>query len=59
MNEDKHKADFAQAIKHMRENMLAMLEFENLNAKRLRKKFLALQAEGFTVDQALELCKKG
>ena len=59
MNEDKHKADIAQAIKHMRENMLAMLEFETLNAKRLRKKFLALQAEGFTEGQALELCKNG
>lgn len=59
MNEDKDRVNFAVAVKGLRENMPALMEYEAIQAKITWRKFCALQAEGFTPQQALELCKKG
>jgi len=58
MNEDKKRVDLAQAVKHLQENLPALLEIEDLNAKVAWRKFTALRAEGFDAQQALELCRK-
>ena len=41
----------------MRENLAAHIEISQLSTKVSRAKYLALVAEGFTEQQALELCK--
>ncbi|ACT50884.1 hypothetical protein [Methylovorus glucosotrophus] len=51
--------ELALAAKSMKENMPALLAMQELEAKLLRQKFLSLCSEGFTQEQALELCKKG
>lgn len=58
MNEDRNSVTLAQSLKAMQENMVALIEFERINAKLTREKFLALVAQGFTEEQALSLCKK-
>lgn len=58
MNEDKHKADFAALVKSFRDNLLAHIEYGQLVAKTQRAKYLALVKEGFTEQQALELCSR-
>lgn len=54
---DAEKVKMAQALKSMRENMAATIEFLNYDAEVTRAKFLALVRQGFTEQQALELCK--
>ena len=58
MNDDRNSVTLAQSLKAMQENMVALIEFERINAKLTREKFLALVAQGFTEEQALALCKK-
>ncbi|MDD5385368.1 MAG: hypothetical protein PHG89_10875 [Gallionella sp.] len=39
------------------DNLPAMLEWEKIQAKQIRAKYEALCKEGFTEQQALDLCK--
>lgn len=61
MTNDDHKerdaTSVAQLVKNMRDNLAAHLEFQELNALITRKKFLSLRSQGFTEQQAIELCK--
>lgn len=56
-DQDKSKVDFATAVKALRENINAHVEYHQLQAKIMRAKFVALEKEGFTADQALALCR--
>lgn len=61
MNDDKREADraaLAQSVKNMRENLPALMEFEQLQARLSRHKFQALVEAGFSEQQALELCRR-
>jgi len=46
-----------EAIRNMTENLPMLIEHATLMAKLHRAKFLALKAEGFSDQEALELCK--
>lgn len=46
----------AQAVKTLKDNMPAMLEMAQLQAKIARERYMALVAAGFTEDQAIKLC---
>jgi hypothetical protein len=54
---EKAQFDLAQHVKNLRENMPALLENAELQAKILARKFSALKKEGFTDAHAIELCK--
>ncbi len=54
---DKEHAALALSIRNLRENLPALMELKQIDAKLARVKFLALVQEGFTEQQALELCK--
>ena len=56
--DDKEKVKRAQALAQLRENMAATLDFIALEAEVIRAKYLALVRNGFTEQQAIELCKK-
>ena len=45
------------AVEQLKRNLSVHLEFLAINAKITRTKFTTLVAEGFTEEQALELCK--
>ena len=45
------------AISQMTRNMPQMIEYERLQAKLKRERYLALIENGFDQNQALELCK--
>ena len=55
MKEDEDKVSLAQAIKHIRENMVAQKESIILTAELNKYKFDAHIAQGFTPDQALRI----
>lgn len=55
---ERSQVTMAQAVKNLRENLPALLEYDALQARMTRNKFLQLVASGFTEQQALELCKK-
>lgn len=55
--DEKRQVDFAQIVKNMRDNMIAVLEYEEVRAKLARKRFLELQKEGFTEAQAIDIVK--
>lgn len=55
---ERSQVTLAQAVKKLRDNLPALLEMEQLHARLTRNKFLALVQQGFTEQQALELCKK-
>lgn len=46
-----------EAIRNMVENLPMLVEYAKLMAQLHRAKYLALKAEGFEDNQALELCK--
>lgn len=54
---DKPKVALAQLVVDIRENIFAHIELNQLQAWIIRAKYLALVKEGFTVEQALLLCK--
>ena len=56
-DEDKAKVDLARVVLDLRDSLPAHIELAQLMARVTRAKFLALVAQGFTVDQALTLCK--
>lgn len=58
MNNDQNAADFAMAVKAIRENIIAHCEFQTLNARIAYAKYKALVEQGFTEEQALKLCEK-
>lgn len=59
-----HKASKKQAemiemlasVQHLRDNMAAIREYQEVAAQVKRNKYLSLIKEGFTETQALELC---
>jgi len=53
---DKDAIALAQAVKTLRNNLPASLEYAGIQAKVWRAKYLALVKEGFTEGQALDLC---
>jgi hypothetical protein len=60
-HEDKQEAErakLARDIREMHELLPMRADLERALARIVRVKFLALTAEGFTPEQALELCKK-
>ena len=57
-SDERRQVNVAQLVRQMRENLVAHLELEVLLAKVTRRKYQALVAEGFTEQQALELCKR-
>lgn len=60
-NEDKQERDrakLAQQVAELVEFLPMRIDIERFTAKVTRARFLALVAEGFTPEQALELCKK-
>lgn len=58
MNPEQKPVALAKALLDLRNQIPAMTEFEQLQAKLVRAKYLALVAEGFTEQQAIELCKR-
>ena len=46
-----------QGVEQTKRNMPLILEYITLQAKQRRAKYRALVKEGFTPEQALELCK--
>ena len=50
--------DSQMGVADMRKNLDGMIEGHKMLSKLLRAKYLALIDEGFTKEQALELCKR-
>lgn len=47
----------ALAIKNLKENMPALLELDQLEAKRIANRFEALQKQGFSKEEAFEMVR--
>lgn len=56
-DEDKPRVALAQLVRDMRENLAAHIEVNQLQARVIRAKYVALVKEGLSESQALELCK--
>lgn len=56
-NDERKRAESAQALKKLMDDMVLMQESFVALAKMTRAKYNALVAEGFTEAQAIELCK--
>lgn len=56
-NLEKLAQKIAQDMRVLKDNMPALIDAARMQAKLVRVRYLALVAEGFTEDQALELCK--
>lgn len=54
---EKKRAEFAQLLAWMRDDMPAQIEYEVLKARLTWHRYQALRQQGFTEAQALELCK--
>lgn len=55
MNND--NVNFAVLVKNMKDNILAHIEYQQLDARVKKAKYDALVKEGFTSEQALTLVK--
>ncbi len=55
---DFEKDDIRAGLELLRRNVEIMIEYSRLKAKIRRQSFLAHIEQGFTEDQALELCKE-
>lgn len=58
MNPDQDKVNLAQMVKHLKENLPAALEYEEMRAKIARRRFECLQIEGFTQAEAIEIISR-
>ena len=56
-DDDKGKVALAQLVRDLRENLPAHIELNQLQARLMRARYLALLAEGFNDQQALVLCR--
>lgn len=56
---DKERVSIAQTIRQLKEEMVMRIELEQTLAKLTKAKFDALVREGFTPEQAIQLCKVG
>lgn len=54
--QEKVRAGLAQLLRNLRETWPLQLDLIGFKAKTVRARFLALLAEGFSVDEALRLC---
>lgn len=52
-----NEATFPVLVKQLKDNILCHIDYVQLNAKIQRAKYEALVKEGFTEQQALELCR--
>ena len=52
-------SELQKALVVLRQNLNMMIEYEEIRAKIIRAKYNFLIAEGFTKEEALELCKEG
>lgn len=57
MSSEKQAFELARFVATLKENLPAHMELAELNAKLTHKKYAAFIKEGFTPDQALQLCK--
>ena len=53
----KKASDFTKAVISLKENMKAIIEVNVIKASLQRQAYLAYLEEGFTKEEALELCK--
>lgn len=56
-DEDKRAVGLAQAVKAITSNWAGQVELHQAMARIARVKFLALTKEGFTEEQAIQMCK--
>jgi hypothetical protein len=56
-DDDKARVALAQVVRDIRDNIAAHIEYNQLQARITRAKYIALVKEGFTEAQALQLCK--
>lgn len=49
--------EFAEAVKNLKENTLTFIEYLQIDAQLKKEKYDALVKEGFSENQAIELCK--
>ena len=58
MASEKKSVQLATLVLELKENLLAHIEIEQLQARLTREKYISLIKNGFTETQALELCKR-
>jgi len=58
MTSEKKSVQLATLVLELKENLIAHIEIEQLQARLIRERYLALVKSGFTETQALELCKR-
>lgn len=58
LNLDPPGPEMRVALDSLRDNIDLMCEYEKLQAKQIRARYLALVKEGFSDASAIELCKK-
>ena len=57
--ENRQIFDFENAVNVFKRSLTTQIEFEQLKAKTIRAKFIALKEEGFNHSEALEIIKAG
>lgn len=55
--DEKLQLDMVKAAQTIRDNHLALIDYETTKAKVTRAKYVALVSEGFTESQAITLCQ--
>jgi hypothetical protein len=56
--EDRNRANLAKALKMMKENLPLQLELIAIQAHTARVRYVRLIEQGFSPDEALQLCTK-